>query len=196
MTDERVCACGGAKQRRSEMCRPCRDRQPRTARWTHARALESVRLLAAEVGRVPVVADFTHGDPRFPSASKLWALGGLNQFLEEQGMPSRRRRAEWSNKHFTDEQMLAPLRRHFMLTGESPSSTDWKRERRTPSTLALRHRFGTWNRALELAGCPTRRPGETRTTRRGEPANKRAKNRQMVTGRGNVGPGSVKRVKI
>lgn len=149
------------------MCRACRDLADRPVQWTTERVMDAVKSIAQEVGKVPTYDDFAQGDPQLPSRSTIMKLGGLNRFLEAAGMPTRRRRADWSNARYSDAELLAPLLAHYRISGEAPAANEWERAKRFPSPNGLKGRFGSWNRALSAAGIPTRRSGEHRDTTRG-----------------------------
>lgn len=55
---------------------------------------------------------------------------------------------------YTDEQLLGALQVYAMQKGHPPTSKEWEREKRRPSSSTFSNRFGSWEAAMRAAGFP------------------------------------------
>lgn len=106
--------------------------------------------------RYLIVADIVGNDPSKRDLEKydsplLWAMidkyKSLNNFREAFGFG---RRNEKFTKRYTEDMKIAELRKFYNQSGRIPRVSDFRI--RIPSDKAILRHFGSWNRALEMAG--------------------------------------------
>lgn len=119
-------------------------------RWTRvsdAKLLELLVEKAEELGRMPTRKD-VNDDPNMPSsASYARRFGSFTKALELVGFGSIRHRQRWTN-----EEMLAALVKKSGELGRTPRMEDVDNDPDMPSTVLYLERFGSFVKAVELAG--------------------------------------------
>ena len=105
-----------------------------------------LRDKAEELGRTPTKREAT-SDPNIPS-TRIFVnhFGSWNQALKAAGLSVNQR------KDFTDSELLEALREKAQELGRSPSINDIKKSSSMSNPTVFIKRFGSWNKALEMAG--------------------------------------------
>lgn len=85
---------------------------------------------------------------------KLTAYDILEPTCGERGClnPDHRQHVRRSRQIYTEAQMLGGLQVLAMRLGHPPTTYDWARSGRKPTTNVYQTRFGTWEKALAAAG--------------------------------------------
>lgn len=126
--------------------------------YTREAIIAQLQQLAAELGRVPTFEDCAAASKRgaCASTSLIYKLfGTLVQALRAAGLEAD------EVPRYTREILIDQLQKLSRELGRSPMSQDVRKasqEGRTASVSAFVDCFGTFNKALEAAGCELRRP--------------------------------------
>jgi len=135
---------------------------PPDLRLSDAEIIDEIQAVAAELGREP------HTDAPAPTVVQMQERGEIspapiqhrfeswNEAVSEAGfVPNQTFREEYSNT-YSDEELLEAIHEVAVETDGVPTADSVSRETGiNPDTF--RRRFGSWNRALELAGIPRNR---------------------------------------
>ena len=108
-------------------------------------------------GKSPTVAQWTRGrNSKYPSY-KTYAnyFGTWNVAIKAAGFETNKAGIE---KEYTDEELLESLRKWKKLNERLPESRDFT-DNSYPSNTAIVYRFGSWNKAIELAGLESQKGG-------------------------------------
>jgi len=107
--------------------------------------IESRYLIVADtVGREPTQCDLKKHDYALLAGIRK-RFGTINKFRKAKGFKVKLR-----GKILTDQQIIAALRKFYCKYNRFPKKKDFVGK--TPSYHTIRERFGSWNRALEMAG--------------------------------------------
>lgn len=134
---------------RSGRCPHCGGNPPL---WTASMILAAISSWVLKYGRIPTGDDWEHETPEHPSRKKVvLVFSRWNIAIRAAGFSARRRSVPDA---WTDEELLEAIqqwaREH---TGEPPSCSDWAPAPKDyPSYRLVANRFGSWNRAIDLAG--------------------------------------------
>jgi hypothetical protein len=125
-------------------------------RYSDERLLATLRTLAAELGRSPLVRDLRNR-PNLPAPSTYRErFGSWSAVLRAAGLKHCQSRGDLV---YSDEYLLDALRALAAELGRSPTSNEMLARPDLPASGTYAHRFGSWNAALEAAGLePRRRP--------------------------------------
>jgi hypothetical protein len=161
-----------------------RDNTGAQRRYSKEKLLADLRQWADSEGKVPTIGSWdctAFAQGRANTKTYRTVFGTWSAALEAAGLTPR---PGWTDgPRFSSPECVDALRAFFKAHGESPTQNgwpSWARPRGLMSEKAIARRLGegSWNRALEVAGLPTRQPGQTRVT---TSSRKTARNRQMVT---------------
>jgi hypothetical protein len=120
--------------------------------WTEGQLIETMRATYRRLGRVPSLRERYKDDhlglPHPRTFQRLF--GGWNAAWEAAGFTVR---ATGGQRKWTDDEMLDVIRARSAELNGAPIVRDrWDRDGLKPTSGAIRRRFGTWRRALDLAG--------------------------------------------
>ncbi len=108
--------------------------------------LKCLRQFYEETGKVPTQRDFI-GDPRYSSFEVYRSrFGSWNNALKLSGLYINR------FADITNEELLEYLKWFYKENGRSPAENDFNKDHRYPGYRVYFTRFGSWNKALKLAG--------------------------------------------
>jgi len=132
-------------------------------KWTETSVLEALRRLERQLGRQPTSSDLTRPPPGYPNVAVIRRkLGSWGAACWKLGWHAEQRVIS------SDEQMLEALRTAADELGAEFAHEEYKAistARGWPSANAITARFGSWNRAREMAGLPVVRPLQRGWTR-------------------------------
>jgi len=146
-------------------CPDCARRETHAPSTTSQQVLAAVKEWSEETGRPPTTDDWRAGPldgppnrwerewPRWPSAGQaLVHFASWEELLRAVGFKPHRRPC-WS-----DQEILAALRRFAEREGRPPTEGDWKTNGTDhPGRVTARNHFGSWRAALEAAGLSSER---------------------------------------
>ena len=133
-------------------------------RWTPELIIGALRNWKRTHGRAPTVSEWNampSGDTHPSRHTVVDCFGSWTNALDMAGVVSRkaaqgaerRARAPSRRRAFTDEQVIAALRRDADSRGRSPRLSEWTgRPRTEPGVRAVLDHFGSWNASLRAAG--------------------------------------------
>ncbi|MBR5621073.1 hypothetical protein IKW75_01140 [Candidatus Saccharibacteria bacterium] len=122
--------------------------------------LELLRKKAEELGHAPT-ADHLKKNPTMPESTVyIERFGSWNNALKAAGLKSRYCRC----KDLSDEEMLDLLREKVNKIGYIPTKNSLTGDIDIPNPASYAKRFGSWTRALNLAGFETTLSDETLIT--------------------------------
>ena len=128
--------------------------RPRPDAWSEHEIVEALRAWARTHGFAPSSSDWETSPDRNIISSRF---GGWNAALAAAGLEPRFVRRDW-----TDEQLLAGLRRFARDHGRPPRSADRVGSLgHYPSPALIVTRFGSWSTALRAAGLEPGNPPPT-----------------------------------
>jgi len=132
-------------------------------RWTNPSVLEALRRFECELGRQPTSGDLERPPAGYPNKAVISRkLGSWGAACRELGWHAEPRVIS------SEEQMLDALRDAATELGAEFAHEQYKvisTARGWPSANAITARFGSWNRAREMAGLPVVRPLQRGWTR-------------------------------
>lgn len=116
-------------------------------KWTNDKIIESIRLFVKEQGKVPQKRDFLKSGGKYPSHDTVARyFGSWNSAIEASGFKPIRK--EWTNNEIIESIQLF-VKEH----GKVPQMIDFKKSGgKYPSCQTVADYFGSWNRAIEVAG--------------------------------------------
>jgi hypothetical protein len=131
---------------------------PAQRRWTREEVSAALVELSVELGRAPRVGDLAQR-PDLPSQESVARqFGSFGAALKAHGM-------DGAGPRYTDDELIAALRRARRRLGRPPRPADLKRSRPRGETIA--RRFGSFAAALRAAGIdPPHRPGRSEVVAR------------------------------
>ena len=111
--------------------------------------VERYKVVASIVGRNPTNPDLEKYDEALFAALRRRYDNKINVFREKHGFGIHRMKIY----QYDENAMLAALRKFKFETGFNPKSKDFRAGKgRLPVDTTIRKKFGSWNRALVLAG--------------------------------------------
>ena len=112
---------------------------------TDEELLEKLKSFADELGRIPTSEDID-SNPSMPSRSTYRSrFGSWNKALQMVGLQTNKR-------ILTDEELLGMLKRFADELGRTPTAKEVKSNPSMPDSTVYSRRFGSWNKALQVAG--------------------------------------------
>ena len=108
--------------------------------------IEQVRKLADELGRTPMEREFDEDRRTAGAATVQKRFGSWNAFLREAGLDILRM------VNYSDEELIEQIRAMAKKLGRTPTRREYDNNPETASTTTIATRFGSWNKALALAG--------------------------------------------
>ncbi len=110
--------------------------------------LEFLRKSEREKGRSPASRDFDN-NPEYPGSSTyVRRFGSWNKALKMAGIVP----IESRGYQYTNEELLEFLRKFERKNGRSPIEEDFNSNSEYPGPKTYQRRFGSWNKALKMAG--------------------------------------------
>ncbi len=115
--------------------------------YTDEELLGYLRQFHKETGRSPMENDFDN-NPKFPHFNTYTKrFGSWNKTLKLTGL-----KTNCGGFEYADEELLGYLRQFHKETGRSPMVKDFNNSSRYPSYSTYICRFGSWSKAIEIAG--------------------------------------------
>lgn len=125
-------------------------------KYSDEQLLEMLHVMAERLGHRPTQTDLLRADDMPTIAAYMRRFGSWNKALERAGFegPFNQLYPIRFVPRYTDEQMLEALREAAKKLGHTPGIREIGRG--FPSADAYRRHFGSWEKAIELAGLPKR----------------------------------------
>lgn len=120
--------------------------------YTREELVESVRVLAEELGRAPTTGD-AEADDRLPSLAVIYRIvdSGWNEVLRDAGVTPSKQQTRSASRDRT-ETILDDIRRTYReVEGEYLTMREYDRHGEFASS-AVKERFGSWKEACTEAG--------------------------------------------
>lgn len=118
-------------------------------RYSDEAILGAAQVLAMRLGRTPRQKDWLDARTKPVADMVLARFGSWERFVERAGLPPVERAV--SDK-FSDEAILDAIRADAAERGRPSYAHEWSAERRSPSEITIRRRFGSFAEALRAAG--------------------------------------------
>ena len=119
--------------------------------YTKEELIRQAQMLAKELGRSPMAADFNKDSRTASGMTPIRRFGSWVKFLLAAGL-------EIDDRHYTNEQLIAQVQMLAKELGETPTRKRFDQDSRTASSETIVRRFGSWGKILQAAGLkPIRR---------------------------------------
>lgn len=119
-------------------------------KYTDRQLLNYLIQFYEEYGKVPIANDFVI-NPKYPGSNIYHTrFGSWNKALEMVGLYDKKEKR--ISVSYADKELLDYLKQFYEENGRTPMQDEFARNPKYPSWSTYVHRFGSWNKALEMAG--------------------------------------------
>jgi len=136
-----------------EACRKAGLEPLQHVRWTREAIVQQMRTVAAREGRKLTMAEWLQKGYE-PSPYAVFSIAPWSELWAEAGHPTEARWAHGRTRRWSDEEILAALRRAAVEHGSGGPVTipAWGKLKLQPCVATIRNRFGDWQTAWDKAG--------------------------------------------